>query len=79
VHEVDGIARPEGSGYAVDSLDAYEEDVLELPATGTTPGKRVRRPRGRDAGAVASAAPASTVAPAVRPVGTVKDGFTKLR
>lgn len=86
VREVDGIARAEGDGFAVEALDAYDDEtVLELPTSpGGTP-TRVRRPRAggarRDAGSAgaASSAPLVPAAVAPKPIGTVKDGFTKLR
>jgi tRNA A-37 threonylcarbamoyl transferase component Bud32 len=75
--EDNGIARPEGTGFVVESLDAYDDDtVIELPSDSGAPVRRVRRRRGPKSVATVSA-PASTGAPP--PIGTVKDGFTKLR
>lgn len=82
VVEDNGIARPEGSGFAVDALDAYDDDsrVIELPSDADGPAKRaLLRPRAPRPVASASAGASSTPAPAPRPIGTVKDGFTKLR
>ena len=80
--EMNGIAKPEGSGFAVDALDAYDDDnsVIELPpgASSANVKRGVRRPRTKPAVVVsASVAAPQPVAP--KPIGTVKDGFTKLR
>jgi eukaryotic-like serine/threonine-protein kinase len=93
VREVDGVARAEDEGYEVEPLETYEDDpsveILEYP---THPGvhpakKRVVRPRRRPPAAAAPIKPAAAAvaphapvaAPAPKPVGTVKDGFTRLR
>jgi serine/threonine-protein kinase len=90
VRESEGVARPEGQGFTIESLETYAEEasgtpsstgnLIELPPT-PNGVKRVVRPRPgairavKDAGAPA----ASASAQAPKPIGTVKDGFTKLR
>jgi serine/threonine-protein kinase len=90
VRESEGVARPEDQGFTIEPLETYGEEaqgtptangnLIELPPT-RNGVKRVVRPRpgpvraAKDAGA--PAASASAAAP--KPVGTVKDGFTKLR
>ncbi len=81
VREGDGVARPEGDGFAIESLETYNEEapeVIELPPSRngvkrvvkrTSPG----RASSKDAGAKAAAA-----AQTPKPIGTVKDGFTRL-
>ncbi len=86
VREADGVARPEGEGFAIEALETYDEDasgnLLELPPT-PNGVKRVIKPRAsplnsskgpRDV--VPSAAMPGHVA---KPYRTEKDGFTKLR
>lgn len=90
VRESEGVARPEGQGFTIESLETYAEEasgapgssgnLIELPPT-PNGVKRAVRPRpgpvraAKDAGAPA----ASASAQAPKPIGTVKDGFTKLR
>jgi len=84
VRESEGVARPEGPGFTVEPLETYGDEaqgnLIELPPT-RNGVKRVVKPRpgaaraAKDAGAPA----ASASAQAPKPVGTVKDGFTKLR
>jgi hypothetical protein len=84
VRESDGVARPEGQGFAIEALETYAEGagpatLIELPPT-PNGVKRVVVKRGsprvspKDAGV----GPA-TALPAPKPIGSVKDGFTKLR
>ncbi|MBS2016526.1 MAG: serine/threonine protein kinase [Deltaproteobacteria bacterium] len=88
VREADGVARPEGQGFAIEPFEQLAEDngapssasaaYIELPPT-KNGVKRVVKPRGatrqaKDAGASAAASAASP-----KPIGSVKDGFTKLR
>jgi hypothetical protein len=81
VRESDGVARPEGEGFAIESLETYPDDPVTPVAPGSPPKPIVRRrvvpprpttPSPRDGGA--PAAPAVTA----KPLGSVKDGFTKL-
>lgn len=88
VRESDGVARPEGPGFTIESLEYAEVastptptgNLIELPPT-RNGVKRVVKPRpapvkaAKDAGAPA----ASASAQAAKPIGTLKDGFTKLR
>ena len=83
VREQEGVARPEGQGYSVEPLETYGDEaqgpapgnLLELPPT-SNGVKRVVKPRraAKDAGAPAASASAQP-----KPIGSVKDGFTKLR
>lgn len=89
VRESEGVARPEGQGFAIEALETYADEanaannsgnIIELPPT-KNGVKRVVKPKpgatkaGKDAGGATAAASAS----APKPIGTVKDGFTKLR
>ena len=73
VREVEGIAKPEGTGYAMELLDAYEDDaVVEGPGAADGGPKKFQRPRRKPAGGAPHAA-------APKSPGTVKDGFTRLK
>jgi serine/threonine-protein kinase len=89
VKESEGVARPEGVGFTIESLEYAEEaagtpnpstNLIELPPT-KNGVKRAVKPRpgpvraAKDAGAAAPRASAS----APKPIGTVTDGFTKLK
>ena len=89
VRESEGVARPEGRGFAIESLETYAEAAtvgssttfIELPPTPNGVKRVVKRPAvgprlGRDAGPSGGAAAAL---PPPKPIGTVKDGFTKLK
>jgi tRNA A-37 threonylcarbamoyl transferase component Bud32 len=82
VHEVDGIARAEGEGFVVETLDAYDDTVMELPATPVGNGKvkAVKKPRPPPPAPPKPPTPTASTPPA-KPVSTVinKDGFTKLK
>gem|GEM_PF-604563 len=87
VRESDGVARPEGQGFAIEPLETYTDEpaapapttaFIELPPTHNGV-KRVVKPRPRavkDAGP--PPAPSASVQ-AAKPIGTVKDGFTRLK
>ena len=93
VRESEGVARPEGPGFTIEPLETYAEEtssstptvtpagnLIELPPTPNGVKRVLKRPgpaksAKKDAGAPA----ASASAEAPRPIGTVKDGFTKLR
>ena len=90
VRESEGVARPEGPGFTIESLETYPEEatatsngnLIELPPT-PNGVKRVLKPRPgpvkaakKDAGGPAASASAAQTP---KPIGTVKDGFTKLR
>lgn len=90
VRESEGVARPEGPGFTIEALETYAEEtnaatasgnLIELPPT-RNGVKRVVKPRpGASLKAIKEAgapAPSASVA-APKPIGTVKDGFTKLR
>ncbi|MDB4941822.1 MAG: serine/threonine protein kinase [Labilithrix sp.] len=83
VREDEGVARPEGPGFTIEPLETYGTDgpsavsVVELPNAPNGVKRVVKRtvPRAaRDAGASVPVLP-----PPPRPVGTVKDGFTRLK
>ena len=90
VRESEGVARPEGPGFTIEPLETYADEaqgtpiadsnLLELPPT-KNGVKRVVKPRSGGARAArdarATAATASAQVPT--PMGSVKDGFTKLR
>jgi serine/threonine-protein kinase len=72
--EQDGVVRPEGSGFTFEPLAPVQtagEEAGEDLAPAPSGDKRL--PKRPPAGAASGARPAS------RPIGTVKDGFTKLR
>jgi len=91
VRESEGVARPEGPGFTIEALETYGEaaqgtptpsgNLIELPPTPNgvkrvvkaRPGP-VRPPKPLPAPTTSASALA-----APKPVGTVKDGFTKLR
>ncbi len=88
VRESEGVARPEGEGFAIEALEYAEgtppgpATIIELPPTSNGvkrvvvkrgPPARASKPASNAAGAAASALPPP------KPIGTVKDGFTKLR
>ncbi|HVH44052.1 MAG TPA: hypothetical protein VM925_16995, partial [Labilithrix sp.] len=87
VREEDGVARPEGEGFAIESLETYPDDpppstVSSQPRTivrrrfsAPRPTPPVRAPAPKDAGAPSPSVAASASA---KPLGSVKDGFTKL-
>lgn len=87
VRESEGVARPEGQGFAIEPLETYADEatstpastanVIELPPTPNGVKRVVKRPAAKVKDAGAPAASASAQAP--KPIGTVKDGFTKLR
>ncbi len=87
VREAEGVARPEGPGFTIEPLETYADEaqgtpiadgnLLELPPT-KNGVKRVVKPRSGASRAARDAA-ASASAEAPKPIGTVKDGFTKLR
>ena len=91
VRESEGVARPEGQGFAIEPLETYGEEAtagatsahfIELPPTPNGVKRVVKRP---GPGPRSAAKPLSTPPPVVsalpppKPIGTVKDGFTKLR
>jgi serine/threonine-protein kinase len=84
VREQEGVARPEGADFAIESLETYPgEPVTTSAAASAKPGVRRRAPRShggatsttRDAGTM----PGASTSARAMPVGSVKDGFTKLR
>jgi hypothetical protein len=92
VRESEGVARPEGPGFTIEALETYGEEtaqgrpttsgnLIELPPT-PNGVKRVVKAR---PGSVRPPKPlpaptgAASALPAPKPIGTVKDGFTKLR
>ena len=93
VRESEGVARPEGQGFAIEALETYAEGtppgpatIIELPPTPNgvkrvvvKRGLPVRAPKPTVATATAAAVGTASALPPPRPVGTVKDGFTKLR
>ena len=91
VRESEGVARPEGQGYAIEPLETYTEaangaapsgsNVIELPPTPNGVKRVIKRPGGPRGPKLLPppAAPPSASAAATKPIGTVKDGFTKLR
>ena len=70
VVEDDGIAKPAGGGFVIETLETY--DVGARPSAGGA------RPRPQRRAAGAPAAPSAPPPPA-SPIGTVKGGFTKIR
>jgi serine/threonine-protein kinase len=87
VREDNGVARPEDpAGYSIEAFEAMEDDpdagVAEPSAKRGAP-KPIRRLKQRPRAPVAPPppAPAASAAPpsGPKPVGTVKDGFTKLQ
>lgn len=88
VRESEGVARAEAPGFAVESLETYADESPSAPApTGNlielppTPNgvKRVAKPRPAPARAPKDAGAPAASASAPKPIGSVKDGFTKLR
>jgi serine/threonine-protein kinase len=86
VRESEGVARPEGPGFAIEPLETYAEasgagtatgSFIEVPPTPNGVKRVVKRPPG--APRAAKAAGAVSALPPLKPIGTVKDGFTKLR
>jgi hypothetical protein len=92
VRESEGVARPEGPGFTIEALETFGEEaaqgkltpsgnLMELPPT-PNGVKRVVKARPGPA-RPPKPLPAPTISasalPAPKPVGTVKDGFTKLR
>lgn len=90
VREADGVAKPEGEGFKIESLETFEDQQPSASsATTAPPTPKGKRPRGGAAklGGGSSfptagfppsnpaGAASTTAAP---PVGSVKDGFTKL-
>lgn len=85
VREEDGVARPEGGSFAVEALEAIEDDPsLSIREYPTPPGAKkggrlkVRKVPPKHVATPPAASPAPA-ASAPKPVGTVKNGFTKLR
>jgi serine/threonine-protein kinase len=84
VREAEGVARPEGRGFTIEPLETYGDEapgdsLVELPPTPNGVRRVVKsRPPGARA-AKDAGAPAASAAQAPNPIGTVKDGFTKLR
>ena len=91
VREADGVARPEGD-YAIESMEAAEETPSPHPSASAAVvvdlgnkrrTRKIRGPKTNPTPPVVSAAPpppvATATSPAPAPVGSVKDGFTKLR
>ena len=87
VREEEGVARPEGPGFAIEALETYADDAaappasayVELPAAPNGVKRVVRRgppplPPPPHGAKVAPLPP-----PPAKPVGTTKDGFTKLK
>jgi len=69
------MARPEGStSFLIESLETYPDDQ---PTTPTTKPRAAAGPRPRPGGGGA-ALPPPPATPKAPPVGSVKDGFTKL-
>lgn len=90
VREAEGVARPEGQGFTIEPLETYADEaqgaaaasasLVELPPTPNGVKRVVKpRPAGARAAKDAGAPAASASAQAPKPIGTVKDGFTKLR
>lgn len=91
VRELDGVARPEGGAYAIEAFETVDSDdepapaqaqAIELPATpsATPVVSRSRRPRaGNPRPKSTSPSSPAPVASSTKPVGTIKDGFTKLK
>jgi serine/threonine-protein kinase len=90
VRESEGVARPEGQGFAIESLEYAEEEssgtpsstgnLIELPPTPNGVKRVVKSRPSREVRVVRDAGPAASAsAPAPKPIGTVKDGFTRLR
>jgi hypothetical protein len=82
VREADGVARPEGSGYEIESLEAYPVD----PATEPQPAAPEEPPKPRRPRPTPSRTPAALPAPSpivssgpAKPAVSTKDGFTKLK
>ena len=85
VREEEGVARPEGPGFTIEPLETYGEEAQNSTPVVLPPArngvKRVVKPRPvgartpKDAGGGGPAASALEA----KPIGTVKDGFTKLR
>jgi tRNA A-37 threonylcarbamoyl transferase component Bud32 len=91
VRESEGVARPEGQGFAIEALETYADEaagtpsapgnLIELPPT-PNGVRRVVKPRPgpvRAAKEAGAPAPSASAVQAPKPIGTVKDGFTKLR
>lgn len=74
VREVDGFAKPEGEGYAIEDLETYDEPAPSASATTSRPPREKRKRR-----TVTVHPPPSAATSAPKPAGTVKDGFTKLK
>ncbi len=90
VRESEGVARPEGPGFTIEPLETYADEAQGTPVSDrnlivlppTKNGvKRVVKPRSGASRAAkdAGAATANASAQAPKPIGSVKDGFTKLR
>jgi hypothetical protein len=74
VRESEGVARPEGSTtFTIESLETYPDD----PSTPSSAAKHKKRPPAAAAAPVNPLPPPPTT-PKAPPVGSVKDGFTKL-
>ena len=91
VREEEGVARAEGDGYAIEALETYPDDRARPAPRGSPPKPVVRRrvSTPRWAPPPAHPAPARSSAPApsasatasatAKPIGSVKDGFTRLQ
>ena len=92
VRESEGVARPEGPGFTIEALETYGEEVaqgkptasgnlVELPPTPNGVKRVVKARPGPVRAPKPLPAPTTSTSmlPAPKPVGTVKDGFTKLR
>ncbi len=91
VRESEGVARPEGPGFTIEALETYGEvaaqgsaspsgNLIELPPT-PNGVKRVVKARPGPVRPKPLPAPTTNTSalPAPKPIGSVKDGFTKLR
>jgi len=88
VREEEGVARAEGEGFAIEALETYPADPARPSAPKPVVRRRVSPPRwapgahassGSAPSPARSSAPAPPPAPTAKPIGSVKDGFTKLQ
>ena len=87
VREEEGVARPEGEGFTIESLETYPDEPSTTPSGAPRKPvvrRRVSAPRwtappGHGAPARSASAPPAAVSATAKPVGSVKDGFTKLQ
>jgi hypothetical protein len=86
------VARPEGPGFTIEALETYGEEtaqgrpnasgnLIELPPTPNGVKRVVKARPGpvRPPKPLPAPTAAASALPAPKPIGTVKDGFTKLR